>query len=86
MADETVIIELAGIQRDYPRWRPWRSDGGCWWAVRRGDVTPPDRPSDWWAMTVFGETAGQLRDALEQQEQFALGRPAAVGGSRARHL
>jgi hypothetical protein len=76
MADDD---ELASIQHDFPRWHPWRSDGGRWWATRTGAVTPPGRPPDWWAMTVDGETAERLRDALHQQEQFARGRPAGVG-------
>ena len=86
MTDEMVIIELASIKRDYPRWRPWLSDGGSWYATRTGAVTPPEEPSDWWAMTVYGMNAGQLRDALHQQEQFALGKPAGIGGHGARHL
>jgi hypothetical protein len=87
VADESVIIELASIKHDFPRWRPWLSDSGRWYATRTGDVTPPEEPSDWWAMTVFGETAVRLRDALHQQEQFALGCPAGIGGlGRARHL
>jgi len=70
MADdgEPASVELASIKRDFPGWRPWRSDSGRWYAARTGDVTPPEEPSDWWAMTVFSMTADGLRAALHSQE------------------
>ena len=68
-ADESVSIELASIKHDFPRWRPWLSDSGQWYATRIGDVVPPDEPSDHWAMTVFGRTADRLRAALRSQEK-----------------
>ena len=70
--------ELASIERDFPGWQPWRSDGGRWWATRTG-TRPPDSPPDWWAMTVCGETATGLRDALDRQAKSALSRPFATG-------
>ncbi len=66
---ESVSIDLASIKHDFPRWQPWRSDSGRWYATRTGDVTPPEDPSDWWAMTVFSSTADGLRCALRLQEE-----------------
>jgi hypothetical protein len=65
----SIKIELASIKHDFPRWRPWLSDSGRWYATRIGDVTPPEEPSDWWAMTVFSTTADGLRAALRSQEE-----------------
>jgi hypothetical protein len=76
---ESASVELASIKRDFPGWRPWRSDSGQWYATRTGDVTPPEESSDWWAMTVFSATADGLRVALRMQE----GRRQAVTNGRA---
>ncbi len=79
--DEQASIELASIEGDYPGWKPWRSDGGRWWATRIG-ARLPESPPEWWAMTVYGETADGLRDALEVQVKSAAGRLFAIGNRR----
>jgi len=61
---------LAAIRRQFPGWRPWRSDAGRFWATRIG-VRLPDHPPDWWAMTVDADTAGKLHEALSDQEARA---------------
>jgi hypothetical protein len=69
--------ELAGIGQDYPGWQPWRSSAGRWWAVRQGRTwAPPDVPVAW-ARTVDGDTAEQLRAALDIQA--GLGAPGRTG-------
>jgi hypothetical protein len=62
---------LAAIRREFPGWRPFRSDAGRWWASRVG-VRRPRNPPHWWAMTVDGDTAEDLREALAKQ---AAGHP-----------
>lgn len=50
-------------------WQVWQSrDGdrpGQWYATRTGDL--PDNPPDGWAMTVHGQTEGELRNAIARQ-------------------
>lgn len=58
---------LAAIREQFPRWRPWRSDRGGYVAVRRRTRWPADPPPGF-AMTVCGDTAGKLREALADQE------------------
>lgn len=58
---------LAAIRRQFPGWRPWRSDAGRFWATRAGSL--PRHPPAGYAMTVDGDTAAQLAEAIEAQEQ-----------------
>lgn len=64
-----VAAELSRLAGEFPGWRPWVSDGGRWWATRRGQQ--PVDPPDWWAMTVDGDDAGGLRAAITEQERLA---------------
>jgi hypothetical protein len=57
---------LAAIRRQYPDWRPWRSDAGRFWATRAG--TLPRRIPPGYAMTLDGDTPAQLAEAIRAQE------------------
>ena len=61
--------ELSRIGREFAGWHPWVSSGGRWWATRKG--SQPVDPPEWWAMTVDGDDAQGLRDAISRQEQHA---------------
>ena len=60
---------LAAIRRQFPGWRPWRSDAGRFWATRTGRL--PAHPPEQFAMTVDADTARGLQAALERQEALA---------------
>lgn len=60
---------LAAIERDFPGWHPWRSSAGRFWATRTARRRRPRGAGAEWAMTVDGDTADQLRQALAAQEQ-----------------
>jgi hypothetical protein len=66
---------LAALRRDFPGWHPWRSSAGRYWASRVAHRRKPDGlPIDasvTWAMTVDGDTAAQLRKAIEAQESHS---------------
>lgn len=66
-AGEVTYGPLALIRRQFPAWRPWRSDRGAYMAVRRRTRWPADPPPGY-AMTVCADTAGGLRAALAAQE------------------
>ena len=74
MADNKTV--LAG-------WRLWHSrdgdQGGLWYATRTGQRYPDDAPEGW-AMTVYGPTEGELRNAISRQE--ALDRLASRAAER----
>jgi hypothetical protein len=57
---------LAAIRRQFPDWRPWRSDAGRFWATRTR--TLPRRIPPGYAMTLDGDTPGQLAEAIRAQE------------------
>ena len=63
---------LAAIRREFPGWHAWRSSAGRYWATRLTHRRkPPELPLDesvTWAMTVDGDTAELLREALIGQE------------------
>ena len=64
-------------------WRLWHSrdgdQGGLWYATRTGQRYPDDAPEGW-AMTVYGPTEGELRNAISRQE--ALDRLASRAAER----
>ena len=62
--------QLAAIRRRFPRWRAWRSDAGRLWATRTDRPGRPSGAPAEWAMTVDGDTPGQLREAIAEQEQL----------------
>jgi hypothetical protein len=62
---------LAAIRRQFPGWRPWRSDAGRYWATRTGRP-PAGTVLGGYAMTVDGDTAAELREAIEAQEDRAV--------------
>jgi hypothetical protein len=64
-----VAAELSRIAGEFPGWRPWVSDGGRWWATRRG--RQPVDPPEWWAMTIDADDADGLRVAIAAQERLA---------------
>lgn len=76
-AAESDTGQLAAIRRDFPAWHAWRSSAGRFWASRTAHRRkPPGLPLDesvTWAMTVDGDTAAQLRDALNAQEACSGG-------------
>ena len=57
---------LAAIRRQFPDWRPWRSDAGRCWATRVGRL-----PAGC-AKTVDGDTPAQLREAIAAQEERSV--------------
>ena len=65
---------LAALRRDFPGWSIFPSSGvrTRYWASRRANrEKPPDLPPDaaaTWAMTVDGDSAAQLREAIAEQE------------------
>ena len=61
---------LAAIQRRFPRWHAWRSSAGRFWAVRTDRRGRPSGAPAEWAMTVDGDTPGDLREAIAQQEDL----------------
>ncbi len=66
---------LAAIGRDFPAWHAWRSSSGRYWATRlqhrRKPDDLPENESARWAMTVDGDNAAQLRDAITTQETYS---------------
>jgi hypothetical protein len=64
--------ELSAIEREFAGWRPWLSSGGRWWATRKSSRRPA-APPEWRAMTVEADDARGLREAINQQEQRAVG-------------
>jgi hypothetical protein len=64
-----VTGALSRIGREFAGWHPWLSSGGRWWATRKG--SQPADPPEWWAMTVDGDDAEGLRNAISRQEQHA---------------
>jgi hypothetical protein len=62
---------LAAIRGQFPRWHAWRSSAGRFWAVRTDRRGRPSGAPAEWAMTVDGDTAGDLTAAIAQQEQLA---------------
>jgi hypothetical protein len=62
---------LAAIRRDFPGWHAFRSNAGRWWATRVTHRKPPPHAGAAWAMTVDGDTAAQLREAIKAQESGA---------------
>jgi hypothetical protein len=63
---------LAAIRRQFPGWAPWRSSAGRFWATRTGpNRRRPDHAPPEWALTVDGDDAAQLRQALQAQEAGA---------------
>lgn len=73
--------ELTAIRARFPGWHAWKSSAGRFWATRTGRrEKPDDLPFDAaaaWAMTVDGDTAAKLREALAEQEEHA---PSGPGG------
>jgi hypothetical protein len=57
------------IAEQFPGWRPWVSDGGRWWATRRG--RQPANSPEWWVMTVDADDADGLREAIAGQERLS---------------
>lgn len=58
--DRRVAAEAAdraSLQRDYPGWQIWRSNGGRWWATRLESRPPQPRSLD-------ADTAAALRAQL----------------------
>lgn len=68
MADATAA--LAAIRLRCPGWRPWLSDAGRFWATRIGSRLP-EHPAARFAMTVDGDTAEQLIEAIAAQPEQA---------------
>lgn len=75
MSAECGTGPLAAIRADFPGWHAWRSSAGRYWATRtQRRRKPADLPIDesvTWAMTVDGDTPGQLRQAIAKQEAAA---------------
>jgi len=61
---------LAAIRRQFPNWRPWRSDAGRLWATRTDRRGRPSGAPAEWAMTVDGDTPSDLREAIAEQENL----------------
>jgi len=57
---------LAAMRQQYPGWKLWRSDARRFWATRTGRL--PVHPPGGFAMTVSGDTARELAEALADQE------------------
>lgn len=74
-APSVVYGPLAAICRDFPGWHAWKSSAGRYWATRlERRRKPPDLPekaSVRWAMTVDGDDAAQLREAIAEQEAYS---------------
>jgi hypothetical protein len=68
-ARSDVAAELSLLAREFPGWHPWVSDGGRWWATRKG--RQPADPPEWWYVTVDADDADGLREMIAQQEQLA---------------
>jgi hypothetical protein len=65
-AGKATFGPLAALRRDFPQWEIRLSDRKRFWATRIGARwrRPPANPPAWWAMTVDGDTADDLREAL----------------------
>ena len=68
---------LAALRRDFPGWNIFPSSGvhERYWASRKTNREKPDglpvEDSVAWAMTVDGDNAAQLRDAIAEQEAYS---------------
>jgi hypothetical protein len=70
-AEASGFGPLAAIRREFPGWHPWRSSAGRFWATRIMHRRRPADADHTWAMTVDGDTAAKLREAIAEQEEHA---------------
>ncbi len=58
------------LQKAWPDWKIWRSDGGSWMATRRGTLTAAEIRARL-AYTLMEPNAEQLVDMLTEQAEIA---------------
>lgn len=61
-AELDAAIEADDVRLQFPNWRLWRSDRGRYWATRLG--RRPRCLRFGFALTVDGDTPGDLREAI----------------------
>lgn len=60
-----------GVDAEFPGWRVWRSDGGTWWATRRGLALSDAQFDEGMVATVCGDNADLLYTELLRQRSAA---------------